>query len=191
MRFIIRGIDYDITAEQVRSCVERVPPTVRDGRNKFFISLGGDDYPIKQVISLVTSLPRIEFTAQDAYRILTKLGFQIAEYSNPPAPQSMRRLPKSVDAPQMKPVEKNGGVGSHDATSPTVDTRSFAVTFETDEDGFVVATCPTLSGCHTQGRNRDEARTNIREAIRGYTASMTKHGEEVPNLHWEVVEVVL
>ena len=40
------------------------------------------------------------------------------------------------------------------------------VVFETDEDGWEVASCPTLPGCHSQGRTRDEALTNIREAIR-------------------------
>lgn len=191
MRFVIRGRDFDITAEQVRSGVEHVAPIERDGRNKFYVSLAGYDYPIKQVISRATRLPRIEFTAQDAYRILTKLGFQIAEYVNLPTPQSMPRFPKSAGPPRMTSVEKNGGVSLDELASPSVNTRSFAVTFETDEDGFVVVTCPALVGCHTQGRNRDEAGANIREAIRGYLASMVKHGEEVPDLDWEVVEVVI
>ncbi len=62
---------------------------------------------------------------------------------------------------------------------------------ETDEDGFVLASCPTLPGCHSQGRSREEAVANVREAIRGYIASMRKHQEEVPDTDWEVVEVDL
>jgi predicted RNase H-like HicB family nuclease len=50
------------------------------------------------------------------------------------------------------------------------------VDFETDEDGWVVASCPTLPGCHSQGRTRDEALANIREAVEGYLASMGTHG---------------
>ena len=46
------------------------------------------------------------------------------------------------------------------------------VVFETDEDGFVVASCPTLPGCHTQGRTRQEALANIQEAIAGYLANV-------------------
>jgi len=41
----------------------------------------------------------------------------------------------------------------------------FTITLETDEDGFVVAHCPALPGCHSQGRTEQEALTNIREAI--------------------------
>ena len=50
------------------------------------------------------------------------------------------------------------------------------VVFETDEDGWEVVSCPTLPGCHSQGRTRSEALANIREAIRGYLASMREHG---------------
>jgi predicted RNase H-like HicB family nuclease len=33
------------------------------------------------------------------------------------------------------------------------------------EDGWILATCPVIPGCTTQGRTRDEALANIREAI--------------------------
>ena len=56
------------------------------------------------------------------------------------------------------------------------------VTFETDEDGWVVASCPTLPGCHSQGRTRGEALSNIEEAIRGYLASMQEHDEPIPSV---------
>ena len=46
------------------------------------------------------------------------------------------------------------------------------VVLEADEDGWVVASCPALPGCHSQGRTRDEALANIREAVEGYLASM-------------------
>ena len=41
----------------------------------------------------------------------------------------------------------------------------FLVTLETDEDGWLVAECPALPGCVSQGRTREEALANIREAI--------------------------
>ena len=64
------------------------------------------------------------------------------------------------------------------------------VVFETDEDGWEVASCPTLPGCHSQGRTRSEALANIREAIRGYLASMREHGTPAPSSsEFEVVEV--
>lgn len=57
---------------------------------------------------------------------------------------------------------------------------TFTVFLERDEDGFIVASCPALPGCHTQGKTREEALANIREAIRGYIASMRRHGEAIP-----------
>ena len=54
------------------------------------------------------------------------------------------------------------------------------VVFETDEDGWVVASCPTLPGCHSQGWTKDEALANIREAAKGYLASKGTHGDAPP-----------
>jgi predicted RNase H-like HicB family nuclease len=36
------------------------------------------------------------------------------------------------------------------------------------EDGYLVAECPELRGCASQGETRDEALANIREAIDGW-----------------------
>lgn len=41
------------------------------------------------------------------------------------------------------------------------------VTLRPGEDGWVVAECPAIPGCISQGRTRDEALANIREAIEG------------------------
>lgn len=57
----------------------------------------------------------------------------------------------------------------------------FLVTLEDDEDGFIVASCPALPGCHSQGHSREEALINIREAIEGVIDSMRKHGEPLPS----------
>lgn len=43
----------------------------------------------------------------------------------------------------------------------------FVVTLERDEDGVWVAECPSIPGCVSQGHTRDEALSNIREAIAG------------------------
>jgi len=39
------------------------------------------------------------------------------------------------------------------------------VILEEGENGYVVATCPSLPGCHSQGKTEAEALANIREAI--------------------------
>ena len=62
------------------------------------------------------------------------------------------------------------------------DAMKFRVTIEPDEDGVFVAECPALPGCVSQGRTRDEAMANIRDAIQGYLASLKKHGNPIPGL---------
>ncbi len=39
------------------------------------------------------------------------------------------------------------------------------VVIERGEDGYFVARCPSLKSCWSQGRSREEAINNIREAI--------------------------
>ncbi len=41
----------------------------------------------------------------------------------------------------------------------------FHVTLEKAEDGWLIAECPALPGCVSQGKDEKEARDNIKEAI--------------------------
>ena len=43
--------------------------------------------------------------------------------------------------------------------------REFTVVFERDEEGFLVASVPSLQGCHTQAQSMDELLERVREAI--------------------------
>jgi predicted RNase H-like HicB family nuclease len=43
-----------------------------------------------------------------------------------------------------------------------------AVIFAKREDGWVVAECPELPGCVSQGKDEAEALANIREAMAGW-----------------------
>jgi len=66
----------------------------------------------------------------------------------------------------------------------------FRVVIQPDEDGVFVVECPTLPGCISQGKTRDEALANIKDAIAGYLASLKKHDESVPlPITEEVVEL--
>ncbi|NIA12272.1 MAG: hypothetical protein GWP10_21775 [Nitrospiraceae bacterium] len=66
----------------------------------------------------------------------------------------------------------------------------YRVLIEQDEDGVFVAECPSLPGCISQGKTRYEALQNIQDAIRGYLASLEKHGEAIPpSIDEEIVEV--
>ena len=41
------------------------------------------------------------------------------------------------------------------------------IVFEQGEDGWVIASIPEVPGAHSQGRTREEARTNAIDALRG------------------------
>jgi len=41
------------------------------------------------------------------------------------------------------------------------------VTLERDESGMIVAECPAIPGCVSQGQTESEALENIREAVAG------------------------
>ena len=56
----------------------------------------------------------------------------------------------------------------------------YRVFLEPDEDGVYVAEVPTLPGCITQGRTREEAVMNIKEAIAAYLESLKAHGDPIP-----------
>jgi len=59
-----------------------------------------------------------------------------------------------------------------------------------DEHGVFVAECPVLPGCVSQGKTRDEAVANIRDAIQGYLHSLKMHNEPIPGrVAEEMVEV--
>ncbi len=42
-----------------------------------------------------------------------------------------------------------------------------AITLERDETGMIVAECPSIPGCVSQGKGEEEALANIREAVVG------------------------
>ncbi|MGH9377923.1 MAG: type II toxin-antitoxin system HicB family antitoxin [Terriglobia bacterium] len=44
-------------------------------------------------------------------------------------------------------------------------TRQFTVVIEQDEDGYYIASVPSLPGCYTQARTLDELAPRIREVI--------------------------
>jgi len=65
-------------------------------------------------------------------------------------------------------------------------TTKFLVTPTPGEDGFIIAECPSLPGCLSQGRTKKEALDNIREAIE---ASLLTRRELRLGSAPEVVEV--
>jgi antitoxin HicB len=56
----------------------------------------------------------------------------------------------------------------------------FRIIIEKDENGMYVAECPSLPGCISEGKTKDEALVNIQDAIKGYMQSLKKHNEPIP-----------
>ena len=50
------------------------------------------------------------------------------------------------------------------------------VTLERDETGMVVAECPSIPGCVSQGKTEDEAVDNVREAIQACIEARAANG---------------
>ena len=59
------------------------------------------------------------------------------------------------------------------------------------EDGYWVAECPSLPGCISQGKTREEAAQNIKDAIHGYIAALEEDGLPVPDERFEVLVVAV
>ena len=172
MQFTIAGKRCELDLEDVMETASHVMPDDIDGRHKYYVVIGGRRLPIKQLLAEATGLRRAEFITDEAFRVFRKLGLEVHEFDGLPQPRADLI---ALDKPKDREMES----------------RSFAVSLEPDEDGYIVASCPQLPGCHSQGRSRQEAIRNIQEAIRGYLASMKRHGEEIPAVDWELVEVTV
>jgi predicted RNase H-like HicB family nuclease len=49
-----------------------------------------------------------------------------------------------------------------------------------EEDGYWVAECPSLPGCISQGKTREKAFKNIKEAIFAYISALEEDSLPVP-----------
>lgn len=59
------------------------------------------------------------------------------------------------------------------------------------EDGFWVAECPSLPGCVSQGKTKEEALANIKEAIEGYIEALKEDHLPIPPEKYEAMAVVV
>ncbi len=53
----------------------------------------------------------------------------------------------------------------------------YSILIQQDEDGMFIAKCPSLPGCISQGKTREEALVNVKDAASGYLQSVKKHNE--------------
>lgn len=71
---------------------------------------------------------------------------------------------------------------------PQVESRRKVLLYP-GEDGYFVVEVPSLPGCISQGKTREEALANIEEAIALYVEVLQECGKPVPDDRVEVVLV--
>ena len=59
------------------------------------------------------------------------------------------------------------------------------------EDGYWVAEVPSLSGCISQGKTREEALTNIKETIQAYINQLREDGTVVSEERFDALLAVV
>ncbi len=57
---------------------------------------------------------------------------------------------------------------------------SYQIFLRPEQEGGYTVIVPSLPGCVTYGKTVEEANEMAEDAIRGYLASMRKHGEKIP-----------
>lgn len=67
-------------------------------------------------------------------------------------------------------------------------TREFSVVIERDDEGYYVASVPSLPGCHTQAKSLDELMSRVREAVE---VSLEAGVEPVPGLDFVGVQRII
>ncbi len=59
------------------------------------------------------------------------------------------------------------------------------------EDGYWVAECPSLPGCISQGRTKEEVVTNIRDAVAAFIETLVEDKLPVPPEKFETYVVAV
>ena len=66
----------------------------------------------------------------------------------------------------------------------------FTAVFEPAGDGWVYAHVPELPEIHTQGRDLEEARAMVEDAIQLVVADRRERGEPIPETGWAIAEQI-
>jgi len=70
----IGGNKVTLTKKSVEDALRDVKPT---SVKKYRVKIGNSEYPVKQALSVASGMPTAAFITTDAYRILTRLGFEV------------------------------------------------------------------------------------------------------------------
>ena len=82
-RFVLGGKDFELSREDVELALEHVAPS--DVR-KYFVSVHGRRYPVKQALAIATGVPSDRFISTDATRVLQNIGFDVERVGQQPKP---------------------------------------------------------------------------------------------------------
>lgn len=99
MKFVLSGNTYNLTKEEVESCMKDVEP---ERGYRHFVEVREQPYPVKQVLlkALKSRDQRtniLDFTSQQARSILGRLGFRLTEKGEMGArPSALKRLLASL-----------------------------------------------------------------------------------------------
>ena len=74
MDFTINGERLSLEADDVRRAVEGVAPSAA---RSHVVDVEGVEYPVKQVLAEATGLDLLDFTTNQARRVLRTLGFAL------------------------------------------------------------------------------------------------------------------
>lgn len=68
---------------------------------------------------------------------------------------------------------------------------NFKIVLEKDEDGWIVATCPSLPGCVSQGKTEKQTLRNMKEAIELHLHALAEDGIPIQQKRSNKKEVTL
>src|SRR5580692_6559576 len=106
----VAGHRYELESRGVETALEGVLP---EPIHEHFVVINGRRWPPKQVLALVTSLDRADFTTHQARRALTRLGFPAGRAAGrrghhpagPPAGAPSRPVASGAADPPATPAE--------------------------------------------------------------------------------------
>jgi hypothetical protein len=74
VRFTISGRHFNLSREQVEKALTGVEP---EPTKLHAVQVGRHTFPVKQALSEVTGLDRLDFQSMDARRVFRRLGFKL------------------------------------------------------------------------------------------------------------------
>jgi len=74
MQFTVSGSRVDLTAGDIERTASRLTP---DPLRTHVVVVGGQQFPVKQVFAAATGIDVLDFTTNQARRVLSRLGFEL------------------------------------------------------------------------------------------------------------------